>query len=453
MKNEIFNRRWLAHFTATIRDRFDLTEDSAPQQEVVDCISRGVVFRGTNLWILIFATFVASLGLNVNSTAVIIGAMLISPLMGPIMGMGLSLGINDFDLLKKSLRNFGFMVCTSIITATAYFIISPLTANQSELLARTTPTTYDVLIAFFGGAAGMVAQTRKDRTSTVISGVAIATALMPPLCTAGFGLATMQLKYFLGAAYLFFINIIFIALATYLVVRVLKYEQKVFVEEKTARRVRRAMTLVAIITLIPSTILAFRIVRETIFEQNADRYVSTVFQFQDTRVLEYTKHYHMRPKKNSEIEIVLFGQTLSDDVIDNARAQLAEYDLKKTDLTVRQSSGTNSIDFSDVQKGYAQIIDEKNRLIKQLQSQIRQQERADTLSASQITRECSAIVDGIGSLSLSRQNVYAPTGECVDTVLVCVISASRAIGPSEKAQLERWLQIRGGIKNVKIYVE
>ena len=201
-----------------LRDRFDLGEDSALQDEVVDNICRGVDFRGTNLWVLIFATFVASLGLNVNSTAVIIGAMLISPLMGPIMGMGLSVGINDFDLLKRSVRNFGFMVLVSILTSTLYFVVSPLSGAQSELLARTVPTTYDVLIAFFGGLAGIVAQSRRDRTSTVIPGVAIATALMPPLCTAGYGLATLQLNYFLGAFYLFFINTVFIALATVFVV-------------------------------------------------------------------------------------------------------------------------------------------------------------------------------------------------------------------------------------------
>ena len=205
-----------------LRDRFDLGEDSALQDEVVDNICRGVDFRGTNLWVLIFATFVASLGLNVNSTAVIIGAMLISPLMGPIMGMGLSVGINDFDLLKRSVRNFGFMVLVSILTSTLYFVVSPLSGAQSELLARTVPTTYDVLIAFFGGLAGIVAQSRRDRTSTVIPGVAIATALMPPLCTAGYGLATLQLNYFLGAFYLFFINTVFIAIATFVVVRFLK---------------------------------------------------------------------------------------------------------------------------------------------------------------------------------------------------------------------------------------
>ena len=164
-----------------LHERFDLQADGADQREVEENICRGAEFRGMNLWVLIFATFVASLGLNVNSTAVIIGAMLISPLMGPIMGMGFSVGISDFDLLKRSLRNFGFMVLVSILTSTFYFFVSPLSGAQSELLARTVPTTYDVLIAFFGGLAGIVAQSRKDRTSTVVPGVAIATALMPPL--------------------------------------------------------------------------------------------------------------------------------------------------------------------------------------------------------------------------------------------------------------------------------
>ena len=206
-------RLW-AEFRAFIRDRFSLEDDKASQDEVAANISKGTEFRGVNLWVLICATMVASLGLNVNSAAVIIGAMLISPIMGPIMGIGLSLGINDFELLKKSLRNYALMFVVAIITSTVYFFISPLSSNSSELLARTVPTTYDVLIALFGGLAGIVAQTRQDRTSTVIPGVAIATALIPPLCTAGFGLATGQIRFFFGAFYLFFINSVFIALAT-----------------------------------------------------------------------------------------------------------------------------------------------------------------------------------------------------------------------------------------------
>ena len=189
-------RLW-AEFRAFIRDRFSLEDDKASQDEVAANISKGTEFRGVNLWVLICATMVASLGLNVNSAAVIIGAMCISPIMGPIMGIGFSLGINDFDLLKKSVRNFVLMFVVAISTSTLFFFISPLGNASSELLARTTPTTYDVLIAFFGGMAGYRGAIAQDRNSTVIPGVAIATALMPPLCTAGFGLATGQYRFFL----------------------------------------------------------------------------------------------------------------------------------------------------------------------------------------------------------------------------------------------------------------
>ena len=136
---------WLTDLREFMRDRFSLEEDKAQRDEVVAAISKGVEFRGVNLWVLIFATMIASLGLNVNSTAVIIGAMLISPIMGPIMGIGLSLGINDFELLKKSMRNFTLMFVVAIVTSTLYFLLSPLGNARSELLARTVPTTFDVL--------------------------------------------------------------------------------------------------------------------------------------------------------------------------------------------------------------------------------------------------------------------------------------------------------------------
>ena len=244
-----------------MKGRFSLDEDKAQRDEVVASVSKGVEFRGVNLWVLIFATMIASLGLNVNSAAVIIGAMLISPIMGPIMGVGLALGINDFELLKKSLRNLALMFIVAIITSTVYFFISPLSSNSSELLARTVPTTYDVLIALFGGLAGIVAQTRQDRTSTVIPGVAIATALIPPLCTAGFGLATGQIKFFVGAFYLFFINSVFIALATYLMVRFLKYEKNAFIDKVRERNVKRLMMVITLVTFIPSVVIGFHMVR------------------------------------------------------------------------------------------------------------------------------------------------------------------------------------------------
>lgn len=211
---------------------FGVRQEKEDELETIESIKKGVEFKGTNLWVLIFATFVASLGLNTNSTAVIIGAMLISPLMGPIMGFGLGLGISDFDLIKRSFRNFATATVFSVITSTLFFLISPISEAQSELLARTQPTVYDVLIAFFGGLAGIVASSTKSK-GNVIPGVAIATALMPPLCTAGFGLASGNLYYFFGAFYLYFINTVFISLATYMVVRLLKYPKKVFFGQAT----------------------------------------------------------------------------------------------------------------------------------------------------------------------------------------------------------------------------
>lgn len=196
-------------------DYLDLNKSMEDEQLTVESIRNGVEFRGANLWILVFATFIASLGLNVNSTAVIIGAMLISPLMGPIMGVGLAIGINDFELMKRSLKSYFIATVFSVTTATIYFAFTPLDEVQSELLARTSPTIYDVFIALVGGLAGIVAVATKEK-GNVIPGVAIATALMPPLCTAGFGLATGNLLYFLGAFYLYFINSVFISLATFL---------------------------------------------------------------------------------------------------------------------------------------------------------------------------------------------------------------------------------------------
>ena len=314
------NNRWemLKNF---LRVKFNLAEDNASQEEVTQNISKSVEFQGTNLWILIFATMVASVGLNVNSTAVIIGAMLISPLMGPIMGLGLALGTNDFQLVKRSLKNFGFMVLVAILTSTLYFCISPLSNAQSELLARTTPTTWDVLIALFGGLAGIVAQSRKDRTSTVIPGVAIATALMPPLCTAGFGIATGQFSYFIGAIYLFFINTVFIALATFIIVRFLDYEKKTILDPRRERTVKHYMSLLAFITIAPSVLLGFRIVKQTIFEANADKFVASVIKFDKTQILKYDKVFST---SEPHIDVVLIGESVSEDAIANITAQLPQ---------------------------------------------------------------------------------------------------------------------------------
>lgn len=442
---------WLDQVRDFLKDRFSLDEDTAQRDEVVASISKGVEFRGVNLWVLIFAAMVASLGLNVNSAAVIIGAMLISPIMGPIMGVGLSLGINDFDLLKKSLRNFALMFIVAIVTATAYFFISPLSSNSSELLARTTPTTYDLLIAFFGGLAGMVAQTRQDRTSTVIPGVAIATALMPPLCTAGFGLATGQLRFFLGAFYLFFINSVFIALATYLVVRFLKYEKKVFIDKVRERNVKRMMMIITLVTFIPSVVIGFHMVRVSLFEATADKYVAQVFKFPHTRVIECNKHYS-RGKHPSQIELLLLGEPLDEVVIENARAQLAGFGLEKVDLIVRQANKEDRIDIASLQQSYTELLEEKNRRIGEMTAQLSRY-RVTDVEVDDISREVGAMMPAVRAISLTKGITFDVQGTPLDTTLVCVVTPRDPADSIDRMTLTHWLRIRTKVANVKLFVE
>ena len=286
-----------------LKEYLDLRKDKDNELETVDSIRKGVEFKGANLWILIFAIFMASLGLNVNSTAVIIGAMLISPLMGPIMGVGLSVGLNDFELMKRSLKSFLITTLFSVTTATIFFLVSPVAEGQSELLARTSPTIYDVFIALMGGLAGVTALSTKEK-GNVIPGVAIATALMPPLCTAGYGLATGNLIYFLGAFYLYFINSVFISLATFIGVRVMHFQRKEFVDKNREKKVRKYIVLIAIVTMCPAVYLTVGIIQDTFFESAANRFVNEQLAFENTQVLDKKIHHE---GKLHEIRVVLIG--------------------------------------------------------------------------------------------------------------------------------------------------
>ena len=442
---------WLGEMREFLRGRFNLEDDKAQRDEVVANIAKGVEFRGVNLWVLIFATMIASLGLNVNSAAVIIGAMLISPIMGPIMGVGLSLGINDFELLKRSLRNLALMFIVAIVTSTLYFFISPLSSNSSELLARTVPTTYDVLIALFGGLAGIVAQTRQDRTSTVIPGVAIATALIPPLCTAGFGLATGQIRFFLGALYLFFINSVFIALATYVMVRFMGYEKKVFIDKARERKVKRLMMIITLVTFIPSVVIGFHMVRVSVFEAVADKYVAQVFNFPHTRVIECNKHY-ARGQKPSQIELLLVGEPLGDEVIENARAQLAGYGLERTELVVRQANTEDRIDVASLQQSYQELLEEKNRRIEEMTSQLKRY-RVTDVEVNDVSREIGALMENVQAVSLTKGITFDVEGTPRDTTLICVVTRRDTTRVLDAETLRNWLRLRTKVENVKIFVE
>ena len=438
-------------FSAFLRQRFSLEDDKAERDEVVSVISKSVEFRGINLWVLIFATMIASLGLNVNSTAVIIGAMLISPIMGPIIGAGLALGINDFDLLKKSVRNFALMMSVAMVASTVYFLISPLTATSDELLARTTPTSYDVLIALFGGLAGMIAQSRRDRSSTVIPGVAIATALIPPLCTAGFGIATGQLRFFLGALYLFFINTVFIAMASYIIVRLLKYEAKRFVDKASGRKVNALMLVITVIVFIPSVVIGLHMVHVSVFEGKVDKYVSQVFNFPQTRVIEKSARFGEKGSP-SQIELLLVGEPLDDAVIENARAQMVDFGLDKVELVVRQASSADKVDVPLLQHSYAELLEEKNRRIERMQTQLERYRFSD-LDVEEVSREAGVVVDNLGSVSLTKGISFDADGRALDTMLVCVVSPADISKPLDSDKLMEWLRIRIKIDKVKLFIE
>ncbi len=326
-----------------LKEYLDLHRSKEDEQVTVEYIRNGVEFKGTNLWILIFATVIASLGLNVNSTAVIIGAMLISPLMGPTMGIGLSIGLNDFELMKRSLKSYAVTTLFSVVTATLYFLFTPLDEVQSELLARTSPSIYDVFIALMGGLAGIVALATKEK-GNVIPGVAIATALMPPLCTAGFGLATGNLLYFLGAFYLYFINSVFISLATYIGVRLMRFERKQFVDKERERIVKRYIVWITIATMCPAVYLTYNIVRETFYQTSANRFITQELQFPDSQILSRDISYEKR-----EIRVVLVGKEIPENQIVEARNRLDKYSLDNTKLVVFQGLGNNNaVDISNI---------------------------------------------------------------------------------------------------------
>lgn len=440
-----------------IKDRFNLDEDKAPESEVIESITKNVEFKGTNLWVLIFAVIVASVGLNVNSTAVIIGAMLISPLMGPIMGIGLAVAINDFDLIKKAFKNFSVAVIISVITATIYFSISPLGDAQSELLARTNPTIWDVIIALFGGLAGIVAATRKQ-FSNVIPGVAIATALMPPLSTAGFGLASGNLSYFLGAFYLFFINSVFISLATLLIVRFLGYPKKIFIDEAKEKRVKRYIFAIVFITVVPSIYLAYNIVSQSILEKNINNFINNEIQFENTFVLS-KKVFEKNGEKR--LEIFLIGKEVDRDLLQNAINKRGKYNLENYDVVINQSNEIeNKLDLNKVKFNLLDDLYKKNEeLIKKKDSKIifleNQLKNFSLISypTDDIYQEAKAINNNINKFFLTKAILIENQEMKKDTLTICYVSFKKNQSRTNLKTFESWLQARIKTNKLKFIVE
>ena len=434
-----------------------IIHDDTDIEATIVSIQRSVEFRGVNLWILFFAIIIASIGLNVNSTAVIIGAMLISPLMGPINGIGLAVGTFDMKLLQRSIRNLGIMVGISLLASTVYFFLSPLSDAQSELLARTRPTIFDVLIATFGGLAGIVAASRKEQPFTVISGVAIATALMPPLCTAGFGLATLQFKYFFGAFYLFFINSFFIALATFLMVRYLKFPVNKFVDPKREKMVKRSIMIFTILVMIPSLFTAISVVRESAFNSQAIKFVNDLQKneiLKDSQIISYEKTYD---KKAPTITLVILGKDLSPAAVDSLKMMMvSDYSLASTQLRIRQTSqviemGTQSDVLAGLLVDREQQIRDQEMEIALLKDSIQMNGPAKYAEVARtIGEKYHTTIEEIAITENTFFNPRTKSHQMIPTVYV------KWHGPENeevRSELSTWVPVLLGVEEVRIISE
>lgn len=440
---------------AYLRQYFDMSENREKEEDVVDEIASGVTFKGANLWILICAVFIASLGLNINSTAVIIGAMLISPLMGPILGMGLAVGIDDLPLLRRAVKNYMVATIIGIITATVYFLLTPFQGVQSELLARTEPTIYDVLIAFFGGAAGIVAASIKDK-GNVIPGVAIATALMPPLCTAGYGIATGNLAFFAGASLLYFINTVFIAVATTFGVFLLRFRRKHFVDPQRCKFVHRMILAIAILTMIPAGYMTVRMMRTSLFDKQLSNFVQHNLNWKGTQVI--SQHLY----GDSVLQIVALGKEVTPEQKKKAQKELNEHSrLKHLKLAVIQ--GNESADLASERGNLLTISKNREKSVKVLQEQaveiknLREKlEKIDSYSQLSVDmfNEMLVLYPGVQSLVLSpvvEANLDTTTNEPY-LLAIAQFKVKKPLTNQQNNQMRQWIQKRTNEESVKLVI-
>jgi len=427
---------------------FNLEDELDDFEKIHKSIEKEIIFRGTNLWILIFAILVASVGLNMNSTAVIIGAMLISPLMGPINGMGYSIATYDLDLFRKSLKNFTFAVITSLVTSTVYFAISPISTAHSELLARTSPTIYDVLIALFGGLAGIIAISSKLK-GNVIPGVAIATALMPPLCTAGYGLATGQFYYFFGAFYLFTINTVFIALSSVIISQILKFPIRTIVGTAQKKKVNRAISAVIILILFPSIYFGWLLVQKESFTENAERFVKSVSVVEGNYLLKN----EVNPSSRT-ITLVYGGTSMNEARQNDIRENAANFSLKDAEIIFQQGI---SIDAPDLRKTEVEKMKaEMNRLnlvIQQKQDQIDSIGNRQ-MTGRQILDEIQTLYPQISTCSYGETSRFADGKKTPANMIVIIFTTkNRDLDQADRQKIESWLKTKLKTESLKVYYE
>jgi uncharacterized hydrophobic protein (TIGR00271 family) len=458
----------------SIRDGTDISGS-------IEGIKRDMVFRGHSAWILVASIFIASIGLNTNSTAVIIGAMLISPLMGPILAIGLAVGTNDWPILKRALKNFGIAIVISLFTSAFYFWLSPLSDTSSELLARTKPTILDVLIATFGGFAGIIAGSRYEK-SNVIPGVAIATALMPPLCTAGYGLASGQFNYFLGAFYLFFLNSVFISLATFVMVRYFKFPVKHLMEKDSKKKFNKYMIIFVILVILPSTKLFWDVIQESRYNAQANNFVKEHVKFSGSEVINIKTTFS---DTLSLIEVFIIGKEIDDYKIDSLNNLLPKYSLvadnslwdkffaitQKTEFKVHQARDNTSAlanklnDLSntlskELRTGILEELYEKNeQIIRTKDEKIFFLEnkllkyKSDSIPLKTISKELKIQYPELNKFAFAK-SFEIENDTIIDTIPILMVEwkngVSLAVQRDKSDKISKWLKLRLMLDSIRL---
>ena len=439
-------RRILKYLKSLIRFSDEIDYENASTS-----IRKNIAFRGTNVFILACAIIIASVGLNVNSIPVIIGAMLVSPVMGPILGFGLGLGTEDARLLKDSLKNLGVMVGISIIASSLFFLLSPLSlANPSELLARTNPTIYDVLIALFGGLAGIIEISRKDK-GTVISGVAIATALMPPLCTVGYGISIWKGSVIFGALYLFTINSIFIALATFIAVKYFRFPA-VESDEQRIRLPKSAVYVILLIVIVPSILSAISVIKENNFKIHAEKVVSENKNLGKCFIYDHKATYS---RKSPTLELFLAGETLTPEAKKKLYNSAEEYGITRSQIIFHEDATTMRQEFSEVEivKGIYEQTDKQiqrlNDSIAKLGQQLTEYKDKE-MPVEAVSKELFAQYSNITSLSLTRGSSISVDDQGEVEQIVAFVTSNELLTDDQRDRIERWLKVRLNNDNVML---
>ncbi|MFD0862741.1 DUF389 domain-containing protein [Sungkyunkwania multivorans] len=454
-------------FSMFIKELLNFRKDT-DRDTTIDAIKGDIPFKGATAWILVCSIFVASFGLNANSEAVVIGAMLISPLMGPILGIGMSIAINDIDTLRRSLVNFAVMVVLSVVTAFLFFYLFPLREESSQLLARTAPDIRDVFIAFFGGLALVIARTKKGTIASVIFGVAIATALMPPLCTVGFGLAIGNWAYAGGAMYLFTINTVFIALATFLVLKILRFPMLKYANSARRKRTARIASFIAVLTMIPAGITFYNVFQQSIFRKNVNEFLRNevaLFELpKGGRYLENLTEVNYDGPQGKTIDLVFMGDNMIPESVENTwRTKLPSYGLEETILNITQGgqdeSGQMLEYVSELYESKKAEVATKDQRIEMLEKEVNRLSKlsAGQIPFSQISDEAKVLY-GESIRSIAFSNVIRSDFNRIDTIPTFVLTwkdnlPSDTTKEREKKKIEEWLKLKVGAKKFLLEIE